>query len=265
MLAVRWAITLSASNEDAERLLATSIQDLAPHPTESRNMLLNVEDAFGDEAPDESRQAIREALDLRVQHINGVGKLRWGRGFQGVEITSIRSINSAGTETQVIFAGTAHDHMEPRAFADMVERLGNPRPPLPVGLEVIEALDPAAVDKLAAANPLVGRVLHLVELMLEGDEQIDWGAAYSALEAIEHDLHARGIDARALGWWTKREREDFKATANSAEALGVLARHGKPGGVEDPPMSYSDASWYVRRVVAYWLTELFQVMQRSGE
>jgi hypothetical protein len=263
MLAVHWVITLSASQEDAERLLAASIQDLAPHPTDARHMLLNVEDSFGDESTDESRQAIREAIALRARHINGVGKLRWGRGFQGVQITSVRSTNPAGTETQVVFADTAHGHLQPREFADMVEKLGHPRPSLPAGLEVIEALDAAAVDKLAGANPLADRVLHLVELMLEGDTQIDWGAAYSALEAIEHDLHDRGIDGRALGWWTKNERENFKATANSAEALGVLARHGKPGGMEDPRMSYSDASWYVRRVVAYWLTDLLQVTPRA--
>ena len=189
-----------------------------------------------------------------MRHVNGFGKLRWGRGFQGVEITLVRSFDSSGA-TQVVFVDAAHGHLQPREFADMVEKLGHPRPPLPRGLEVIEGLDAAAVAKLAGSNPVVGRVLHLVELMLEGDTQIDWGAAYSALEAIEHDLHERGVDGRALGWWMPHEREDFRATANSAEALGVLARHGKPGGVEEPRMSYR----YVRRVAAYWLTDLLQV------
>jgi hypothetical protein len=148
--------------------------------------------------------------------------------------------------------------MLPRDFADIIERLGRPRPPLPVGLDVIEALDGGAVTALAASNPVVARVLHLVELMLEGDEEIDWGAGYSALEAIEHDLSARGVDGRARGWWTNKERENFKKTANSAEALGVLARHGKPGGVAAPYMSYSEASWYVRRVTGHWLTHLLE-------
>ena len=58
-------------------------------------------------------------------------------------------------------------------------------------------------------------------------KQIDWGAGYSALEAIEHDLSARGVDGHARGWWTNKERENFKKTANSAEALGVLARHAR--------------------------------------
>lgn len=97
--------------------------------------------------------------------------------------------------------------------------------------------------------------------MLVGDEQIDWGAGYSALEAIEHDLTDRGGDGRALGWWTRSERDGFKATANSAEALGVAARHGRPGGVPKPRMSPKDASWYVRRVTAHWLTYLIQAEQ----
>jgi hypothetical protein len=259
MLAVRWVITLSASNEDVESLVAASVEDLAPHPTEAGEMLLQLVDSFGDESTDESRQAAREDIGLRVRHINGFGKLRWGRGFRGVQIKAVSYFNSAGVQTQVIFAGSAYGHAQPRELADMMEALGQPRPPLPAGLDVIEALDAAAVAKLAGSNPVVGRVLHLVELMLEGDTQIDWGAAYSALEAIEHDLHDRGVDGRALGWWTTQERKDFRATANSAEALGVLARHGKPGGVEEPRMSYADASWYVRRVVAYWLTDLLQV------
>ena len=255
---MRWVITLSATKEDAERLLAESIEDLAPHPTEPRQLLMELEDSFGDVSTDETRQAIKQDVDLRVRHINGFGKLRWGRGFEGVVVGAVRSFDSSGAETLVVSVSPAIANMQPREFADMVENLGHPRPALPTGLEVVEALDGGAVARLAESNPVVGRVVHLVELMLEGDDQIDWGAAYSALETIEHDLHDRGVDGRARGWWTRRERADFKATANSAEALGVAARHGKPGGVPKPRMPSKDASWYVRRVTAYWLTHLVQ-------
>jgi hypothetical protein len=255
---MRWVVTLSANRADAERLLAASISDLSAHPTDAGDVLLELYDTFGDESTHETRLAVWRDIELRVRHLNGFGKLRWGRGFKGVDVTVVRSFDATGGEARHLLAGTLYDHMQPREWADMVERLGDPRPPLPVGLEVIEALDPSAVTELADANPVVGRVLHLVELMLEGDTQIDWGAAYSALEAIEHDLQQRGVDGRALGWWTRSERRDLRATANSAEALGVVARHGEPGGVPEPRMSYSDASWYVRRVTAYWLNDLLQ-------
>lgn len=261
---MRWVITLSATKVDAERLLAAAIEDLAPHPTDVGTVLLELEDAFGDESTDETRQAVREDIDLRLRHINGFGKLRWGRGFEGVEVQAVRSFNSTGAETQHVFVGTAYAHLQPREFADMIEKWGHPRPPLPAGLDVIEALDAGAVAKLAKSQPVVGRVLHLVELMLDGDQEIDWGAAYSALEAIEHDLRDLGVDGDALGWWTRSERGDFKATANSAEALGVASRHGRPGGVPEPRMSNKDASWYVRRVTAYWLTRLLEEDRRGG-
>jgi hypothetical protein len=257
---MRWVVTLSAARLDVERLVAASIEALVSHPNELGEVLLELEDGFGDESTDETRQAVRDDIDLRVRHVNGYGKLRWGRGFEGVEVRAVRSFDSTGAETQHVFVGTAYAHLQPREFADMVERLGHPRPSLPTGLETIEALDASAVTELAELNPVVGRVLHLVDHMLEGDAQIDWGAAYSALETVEHDLHARGVDGRALGWWTRREREQFRSTANSAEALGVAARHGRPGGVAEPRMSYSDASWYVRRVTSYWLRHLLEAL-----
>jgi hypothetical protein len=256
--AMRWVITLSGSKRDVQRLLAESLEDVSADPMEASQLLLELHDSEGDESSDQSRRAVKADIDLRVRHVNGFGKLRWGRNFEGVATKGVRSFDSSGREAQHVYVGTAHDHMLPRDFADMIERLGHPRPPLPVGLDVIEALDGRAVTVLAESNPIVARVLHLVELMLEGDEQIDWSAGYSALEAIEHDLSARGVDGHARRWWTNKERENFKKTANSAEVLGVLARHGKPGGVAEPHMSYSKASWYVRRVTAHWLTHLLE-------
>jgi hypothetical protein len=106
--------------------------------------------------------------------------------------------------------------MLPEDDADTVERLGQPRPALPAGLEVVDALDCAAVARLAEQNHEVRRVLQLIEQMLDGDYEIDWAAGYSALETIKHDLATRALDGRELGWWTKAELEAFRATANTA-------------------------------------------------
>jgi hypothetical protein len=92
--------------------------------------------------------------------------------------------------------------------------------------------------------------------MLEGDDEIDWVAGYSALEVIEQDLKSRSLDGPQLGWWTAKERDNFTATANSVEALGFHARHGKRFGLEEARMTSKDAGWFVRRVTASWLTDL---------
>jgi hypothetical protein len=154
--AMRWVVALTGSKQDTERLLAGSLEDQSADPTEAGQLLLELHDSEGDETSREARRAVKADIDVRVRHINGFGKLRWGRNFEGVAIKTVRSFASTGQETQHVFAGTAHDHMLPREFADMVERLGFPRPPLPVGLDVIEALGGAAVTALAASNPVVG-------------------------------------------------------------------------------------------------------------
>jgi hypothetical protein len=52
------------------------------YPTEASKVLLELQDSFGDESTDETRQVVKQDIDLRVRHINGFGKLRWGRGFE---------------------------------------------------------------------------------------------------------------------------------------------------------------------------------------
>jgi hypothetical protein len=81
--------------------------------------------------------------------------------------------------------------MLPEDLADLVERLGHPRPAMPARLDVINTLTYRPVMALAEGLPDVGRVLHLIDLMLVGDEEIDWVAAYAALEIIEQDLRER--------------------------------------------------------------------------
>jgi len=58
---------------------------------------------------------------------------------------------------QVVFVGTAYDYMLPEDYADMVERLGFPRPEPPVGLEDVNALDLAKVTALSDDDPEVAR------------------------------------------------------------------------------------------------------------
>jgi hypothetical protein len=256
---VRWIVTLSASRPDAERLAAESLPGLSAAGDDPRELLLELDD-LGSDVPDEDApQAAKAVIDRSVRHINGSGKLRWGRAFEGVAVSAVKSVDSDGRITQHVWPEPAVKHMLPEDFADLVERLGHERPALPVGLEVLNALDVADVTLLAETNPDVGRVLYLVALMLEGDDEINWVAAYSALEAIRHDLAGRQLKGEELGWWTDAELRNFRATANSVEMLGPSARHGKPFGLSEARMTAKDAGWLVRRVGAHWITYLLRV------
>jgi hypothetical protein len=64
------------------------------------------------------------------------------------------------------------------------------------------------------------------------------------------------LKGQTLGWWTNKECENFTATANSVEALGFRARHGRPSGLSKARMTSKDTSWIIRRAAALWVTRV---------
>lgn len=243
---MRWIVTLEGNTRDIARLLAESPRLSAGGS--DREAVLEFDDGR-EEATDESRQAIRAQIEAAVRHFNGFGRLRWGRSFEGVTVKGgVKYFGLGGESGEVVFVGSAHAHLTPEQFGDLVERLGHPRPEPPFGLSDIEALDAAQVIDLADSDPIVARVLRLVDLMLVGDENIDWSAAYSALETIEADAGEEHTT-----WYTRGERRRFTGTANSIEAVGVRARHGREFDAPHNPMSFTEASWFIRGVTARWL------------
>lgn len=262
---MRWVVTFEANVADVERLLVQASDRLSAAES-PREVVLEFEDAEGDVATDESRQTARTAIEAFVQHLNGFGKLRWGRTFEGVTVKGVRHIDSEGRSGQVVFVGTAYAHLPPDEFADMVERMGFPRPDLPLGVEDINALDLEKTTTLAHSDPEVARVLHLVELMLEGDDAIDWAAGYSALEIIEQHVLRRGLSGQSLGWWTRMEHQRFTQMANSVDAVGIRSRHqGRRYDPPKKPLSSKDGSWFVRRVTARWIDWLLEADTGADE
>jgi hypothetical protein len=55
-----------------------------------------------------------------------------------------------------------HTTIVPEDFADLVEGVGHPRPTLPEGIDVVNALEFPPVVALAEAHPDVARVLHRI-------------------------------------------------------------------------------------------------------
>lgn len=251
-----WLVTLSCRSADVERLLSESVDGLSADADDPDQLRLTLQDSESTLESEEASREIRTQIDAFVERLNGVARLRWGRVFEGVSVASVKSVDEDGRETTHISVGPAVDHMLPEDFADMVERLGYERPQLPRGFESVRALDFGSAMLIAESNPQATRALHLVDLMLKGDDEIDWTAGYAALEIVEHDLQNRGVNGRELDWWTKRERENFRATANSPEVLGYAARHGKPSRLKEARMTTGVAIWFIKGVVADWLSYL---------
>lgn len=262
---MRWLVTLEGNRLDAERLLQQSAEQLTA-TDEPRQLVLEVIDGEHDLATDDARQAGRALIEAAVRHLNGFAKLRWGRAFEGVVVKNVRYFDSQGRDCgQVVFVGAAYDHMSPEDYADMVERLGYPRPALPEGIADINALDLAQVSKLSEENPDVGRALRLIELMLVGNQDIDWAAGYAVIEIIDQDMHRRGVSGAELGWWTRKEFDRFTQMANSFEAVGIRSRHqGRKYAAPRKLLTPKEASWFVRRVAARWVAWLLADQDRTA-
>lgn len=252
---MKWIITLEAAEADVDRLVHAGIRGIDPLDGEPRRLLLTHNQPNG-ATPEEESHIVQNEVEAFVSRLNGVGRVRWGRIFEGVSIHSWHTVAADGKITETIFLDAATGHLPPKEFADLVESLGYERPPLPDGLDHIDGLDLDAALETTGTNPAAGRVVQLIDLMLK-DEEFNWSAAYAALETIEHELREQDVDGRMLGWWTRGERSDFRATANSPEALGIRARHGKPTGPSEARMSSHDANWLVRRVAALWLSSSY--------
>ncbi len=266
---VRWIVTPNGTKKDAERLVEhfpelSIVQEDSPSEYHG-DLHLVLDDPEGD-APEEFAVNVgRTVIDAHVRHINGFGRLRWGRLYEGAEITDYERVEADGEVLRIVYLEPSSQYMLPEEWVAEADERGIPRERLPSGMEALSVLVGEAVTTLAATNPSVALVLRLVNEVLAGEEDIDWGAAYSALEVIEHDVQDRGLRGQDLGWWTAKERDDFRATANSVEVLGDRSRHGKPFGLTEQRMDTGAAMWFVRRVAALWVTWLVEQGDASAE
>ncbi len=97
--------------------------------------------------------------------------------------------------------------------------------------------------ELSKKDPHVAWVLRLIGYDFE-----TWSGLYKIYEAIEADVG----NIPRKGWCTKTELRKFKQTANSPEALGVHARHGKVIQAPPDPVSLSSAKSLIRRLLNEW-------------
>lgn len=94
------------------------------------------------------------------------------------------------------------------------------------------------------------KVRELVGLLDKGD---DWVNLYRIYEFIQANIDGdENIVDR--GWWSSNEKDRFKQTANSRDAIGDDARHGQERiPAPDNPMNYSEAKTLVDSLIRNWL------------
>jgi len=98
----------------------------------------------------------------------------------------------------------------------------------------------------AAKRPSVARALRLI-----AEPDPSWVELYRILEIVHEDA-----GGRFNAWISNAEHENFRRTANSVDAVGDAARHGRERWQPPAnPMRLDDARRLVLRVVKNWLND----------
>lgn len=94
------------------------------------------------------------------------------------------------------------------------------------------------------------KVEELVNLLDQGDE---WVNLYRIYEFIQSNIDGED-NIVERDWWSSSEKDLFKQTANSRDAIGDDARHaGKNIPAPEDPLNHSDAKSLIDSLVQNWL------------
>lgn len=230
---MEWVVTLSGSAHILEELSKVfnspeiCIQkDHDAFVLKSRN--------FADLISDDQ---VREHTTEILTSLNGAAKLALG-SCSPIKIEDISKIRDDGTR-HVYVSATSSVMASVTCSITITHADGT--------IEEFHPADPAIPwMALSKRDRHVKRALHLIENDFE-----TWYGLYKVYEVIQEDVG--NIPER--GWCTEAELKRFKRTANSPEALGVDARHGKMIPAPPDPMSLSSAESFIRRLMSAWLKE----------
>ncbi|CAM3052353.1 hypothetical protein [Halobacterium salinarum] len=109
--------------------------------------------------------------------------------------------------------------------------------------------------QLALRDEKVGDLANLLD---RGD---DWVNLYRIYEFIQDNIESED-NIVEQGWWSKSEKDRFKQTANSRDAIGDNARHAN-NRIPAPnnPMTQAEAKRQIDSLVDQWLEHRKQIAE----
>lgn len=183
---------------------------------------------------------VREVAQELVQYIRNFGE-RDSLWVEELEISHVHEILDDGSE-----------HTYVRAEAATVQVKAGPVRVQPASDED-EGPVHLPADRTQEWTQLAledDKVAELAELLDQGD---DWVNLYRIYEFIQANIESDD-NIVAQGWWSQNEKDLFKRTANSREAIGDDARHGQER-TEPPrnPISHAEAKRLIDTLIDHWL------------
>lgn len=100
-------------------------------------------------------------------------------------------------------------------------------------------------------------ISELTELRDNGEH---WVNLYRVYEFIQDNIEG-GENIVARGWWSNSEKNRFKQTANSPEAIGHEARHAQDSyPAPSDPMDHDEAKSLINKLIKQWLQHREQLL-----
>lgn len=239
----RWKVRLDGS-ESGLQDLEESFDDDPQIVSEDDNYYIRSQDFEELDDPDEIR---KRATDF-VKYIRNFGK-RDSLRVSDLEASHVVKEREDGTERVYVQAETATVGVAASRATVVTEGEGG-------DAEVFLPADRTEEwTQLAIRDERVGDLANLLD---RGD---DWVNLYRIYEFIQDNIESEDniVDQ---GWWSESEKDRFKQTANSRDAIGDDARHAN-NSIPAPanPMTKAEAKRQIDTLVDHWLQHRKQVAE----
>ena len=232
---MNWKVRLTGTERGLETLTESFTDD--PEVFESDDKFFLWSSQFEDfKDADEVRDTAEEIVRI-IRNLGVKDSLR----TEDLQASHVHEINNDGSEHVTVRAeGTTVKVRAEPVRVTTTDEDGN--------TEVHRPADRTyELTQLAVENE---KVRELVGLLDKGD---DWVDLYRIYEFVQANIEGED-NIVERGWWSSNEKNLFKRTANSRDAIGDDARHGQERiPAPDDPMSYSDAKALVDSLVRNWL------------
>ena len=116
----------------------------------------------------------------------------------------------------------------------------------------VQEIHPPVPGLISSLSAIAKNNTNVEDVIRRFGADLNWKNLYCIYEVIESDAGGKDNITKA-GWATAKMINRFKYTANSPDAIGDLARHGKRRQPPKDPMTLPEARALITTIVLNWL------------
>jgi len=240
---MRWKVQLEGQENGLEQLSESFDEDPRIFEEDGEHYLWTSQFKQLDESGEV--KDVGENIVKTIRHLGELNSLR----VDDLNTSCVVEIQEDGSERKIIHASTAMTATA--AVSARVSVNGEELPP--------RAESTYEYTQLALKDD---KVQELMDLRDNGNR---WANLYRIYEYIQANIEAED-NIVEQGWWSESEKDLFKRTANSPEAIGYEARHGDTRvSAPSDPMDHAEAKSLIDSLINDWLRHRKEVLESSEE